>query len=98
MALHPNFPDDPHTMNDVRAKALCLALMKADYENEVVGLLRDAGFWDMQAYWRYHGDRETNYNSAGNQQGRPSSASASRVATAAKCSGFNKLWLFLSLA
>jgi hypothetical protein len=61
-------------MNDAQLKALCLALMKADSEDEVIGLLRDAGFWDMQAYWRYYGDYENNYNTAGNQQARPDPA------------------------
>ena len=57
-------------MNDGQAKALCLSLMKADSEDGVVVLLRDAGLWDMQVYWRYYGDYENNYNTAGNQQAR----------------------------
>lgn len=61
-------------MNDGQAKALCLDLMKTDSEDGVVVLLRDAGFWDMQAYWRYYGDYENNYNTAGNQQARPDPA------------------------
>ena len=46
-------------MNDVQAKELCLALMKADSEDEVIWLLKEAGFWDMQPYWRFYGDYGT---------------------------------------
>lgn len=33
----------------------------------------------MQAYWRYYGDRETNFNSAGNQQAKPDSALVEKI-------------------
>jgi hypothetical protein len=61
-------------MNDAQTKDLCLALMHADSEAEVIRLLQDAGLWDMQAYWRHYGDYENNYNTAGNQQARPDPA------------------------
>ena len=66
-------------MNDAQTKDLCLALMHADTEDEVVRILSEAGFWDMQAYWRYYGDRETNFNSAGNQQAKPDAALIEKI-------------------
>ncbi len=57
-------------MNNQEVKELCLALMRADSENEVIEILRDQGFWDDPSYWRYYGDDELNWNRAGNQQGR----------------------------
>jgi hypothetical protein len=66
-------------MSDAQVMELCLALMKADSEDEVVTLLKDAGFWDMQAYWRFYGDRETNFNSAGNQQAKPDPALIEKI-------------------
>ena len=51
-------------------KKLCLALIHADSENEVVDILKDRGLWDRPAYWRYYGDDEVNWNRAGNQQAR----------------------------
>jgi hypothetical protein len=48
------------------AKELCLSLIKADTEQEVIQLLRDAGYWDNTAVWRFYGDRETNFNTIGN--------------------------------
>lgn len=66
-------------MNETESKELCLSLMRADAEDEVVAILSQAGYWDMQAYWRYYGDRETNYNSAGNQQAKPDSALIEKI-------------------
>ncbi len=69
-------------MNDAQAKALCLALMKADSEEEVIGLLKKAGLWDNKDLWRFYGDYENNYNTIGNQQGRPDAALVEKVVNA----------------
>ncbi len=53
------------------ARTLCLALMKADSEDEVIDLLKKAGYWNDPAVWRFYGDYENNYNTIGNQQSRP---------------------------
>src|SRR6266542_252226 len=69
-------------MNDAQAKALCLALMKADSEEEVIGLLKKADLWDSKDLWRFYGDYENNYNTIGNQQGRPDAALVEKVVNA----------------
>ena len=51
-------------------KDLCLALVHADTEAEVINLLRDEGYWDNPDQWRWFGDQELNYSSVGNQQSR----------------------------
>jgi hypothetical protein len=61
-------------MNNEQVKNLCLSLMKADTENEVIELLSKAGFWNDSAVWRYYGDYENNFNTIGNQQSRPDAA------------------------
>jgi len=61
-------------MNNVQTKELCLSLMKADTEDEVVALLKKAGYWDHRSTWRFYGDYENNFNTIGNQQSRPDSA------------------------
>ena len=47
---------------------LCLSLMVADSEHDVVELLRMAGYWEEQDAWRYLGDNENNFGTIGNQQ------------------------------
>lgn len=49
---------------------LCLKLMRAESEAEVISLLRDAGYWDKPSAWRYYGDNELNWSQAGGQQSR----------------------------
>lgn len=66
-------------MSNVETKALCLALMKADSEAEVIALLKAAGFWDDKNLWRFYGDYENNYNTIGNQQGKADAAFVEKV-------------------
>ena len=47
---------------------LCLSLMHADSEDEVVSLLEDAGYWNDYSVWRLLGDNENNFSTVGNQQ------------------------------
>jgi hypothetical protein len=69
-------------MNEAQAKELCLALMRADSEEEVISLLEEAGLWDDKGLWRFYGDYENNYNTIGNQQGRPDAALVEKVVNA----------------
>ncbi len=57
-----------------RAKEICLSLMRADSEAEVVAVLTDAEDCDNAAAWRYYGDHENNFSNIGNQQARPDAA------------------------
>lgn len=47
---------------------LCLALMRADTESEVIDLLKTAEYWGDATVWRPYGDEENNFSSIGNQQ------------------------------
>ncbi len=57
-------------MTETESRELCLALMYADSEEEVVQILSEQGLWDDYRLWRYYGDDELNWNRAGNQQSR----------------------------
>jgi hypothetical protein len=65
-----------------QTKSLCLALIAADTEDEVIELLTRAGYWDVPDAWRYYGDYENNYNTIGNQQARPDSALVEKIVNA----------------
>jgi hypothetical protein len=69
-------------MTEHDAKELCLNLMQADSEEEVVNLLKQASFWDEPKVWRFYGDRETNFNTIGNQQSRPDAALVEKLVNA----------------
>lgn len=67
------------TMNNEQLKNLCLSLMHADTEDEVITLLKEAGYWDDPRAWRYYGDRETNFNAIGNQQDSSDAALVEKI-------------------
>jgi hypothetical protein len=77
-------------MTNAQVKELCLALMKGDSENEVIELLKAAGFWDNRELWRHYGDYENNYNTIGNQQSRPDAALVEKVVNAVDATLLNK--------
>lgn len=61
-------------MDNEQIKDLCLSLMRADSEEEVVTVLKDAGYWDNSQVWRYYGDNENNFSVIGSQQSFPDAA------------------------
>ncbi len=69
-------------MNDAQAKELCLSLMRADTQDEVVRLLEAPGYWEMHPYWREFGDMENNYSTIGNQQSKPDAALVEKLVNA----------------
>src|SRR5258708_798390 len=60
-------------------KSLCLSLMQANSEEEVVNLLKTAGYWDNPTVWRDYGDDENNFSTIGNQQSRPDAALTEKI-------------------
>ena len=62
-----------------QTKRLCLDLIHADTEEEVVRLLTEAGYWDDTRYWRHYGDVENNWGQSGNQQSLAEAALAEKI-------------------
>jgi hypothetical protein len=65
-----------------QAKQLCLNLMKAETQAEVIALLQEVGYWGDEKYWRFYGDYENNYNTIGNQQSSPDAALVEKLVNA----------------
>lgn len=70
-------------MNNEQTKDLCLSLMKADTEDEVIELLKDASLWDDSSVWRNYGDNESNFSTIGNQSSRPDAALVEKLVNSA---------------
>ena len=66
-------------MTGEQAKKLCLALMRADSEQEVIKLLTEVGLWNKPSAWRFYGDYENNFNTIGNQQSSPDAGHGGEV-------------------
>jgi hypothetical protein len=56
------------------ARALLDCLAAADTEAEVIESLKEAGYWDDPAVWRFYGDQPENWATVGNQQSRAEQA------------------------
>jgi len=70
-------------MENEEVKEICMNLLKADSEEEVISILTKAGCWEDTSAWRYYGDNENNYSTIGNQQSRPDAALVEKVVNAA---------------
>ena len=63
-------------------RELCWKLLRADSEDEVERILKDAGYWTDQSAWRPYGDLENNYGTIGNQQGEAVAALVEKIVNA----------------
>ena len=61
-------------MTEAEAATLCRALILADAEDEVIRILKKAGYWDDPNCWRFYGDQPENWATVGNQQSRAEQA------------------------
>ena len=53
--------------DEAQWKELCLALIRSESEDDVVGILREAGLWKNMDLWKSYGDAENNWSFANNQ-------------------------------
>jgi len=66
-------------MTNDEIKDLALMLLRADTEGEVIGILKQAGYWDDPNAWRLYGDKEGNWSQVGNQQSFPEASLVEKV-------------------
>ena len=60
-------------------KEICLDLVQADSEKEVINILNNLGVWDNPNNWRYYGDKENNFSVIGNQQSSADTALVEKI-------------------
>jgi hypothetical protein len=53
---------------------LAMNLVQAEKENEVIEILKNAGYWGDYIYWKPYGGNENNYSIIGNQQSNADAA------------------------
>ena len=80
-------------MNNEELNQLCLSLLHADTETEVIQLLHKKGFWDDTKLWRYYGDMDGNYSIIGSQQSRPEAALVEKIINSVDALLMNECWL-----
>ncbi len=60
-------------------KTLCLSLVKAETEEEIIQILKKTGHWDNESDWHFVGDNENNFSTIGNQQSRADAALVEKI-------------------
>lgn len=80
-------------MTNDEAKNLCLTLLHADSEEQVIRILSENSLWEKEEYWRYYGDEEDNFSTTGNQQSRPEAALVEKVVNSVDAMLMGKCWL-----
>lgn len=80
-------------MSEGEAKKLCQDLISADTEDDVIACLRTKGLWDNASLWRYYGDRESNFNTTGNQQSRADAALVEKIINAVDARLLNECYV-----
>ncbi|WP_119388199.1 hypothetical protein [Taklimakanibacter lacteus] len=66
-------------MNNGQIRSLCIALLQSETEDEVIDLLKQAGFWEKSELWRHYGDLENNWGQGGNQQSLAEAALVEKI-------------------
>lgn len=66
-------------MKNDEIKVFALNLLNANSEEEVIRILKDAGYWDNPLAWRLCGDHDGNFATVGNQQARPEGALVEKI-------------------
>ena len=72
---------------------VCMDLLRADTEEEVIGILRQAGYWDDPAVWKPFGGREDNFSTIGNQSSIPEAALVEKVVNSVDAVLTSECWL-----
>lgn len=71
---------------------LCMNLLRADAEEDVIAILQREGYWDDPAVWKTFGGNETNYSTMGNQTSRPEAALVEKLINAVDAVLMGECW------
>ncbi len=66
-------------LDERSARKLCLRLLKAESEKEIIKILDEFGLWDDTDAWQLFGGRENNFSIIGNQQSEPVAAMVEKL-------------------
>ena len=71
---------------------LCMDLLQADTEAQVISILRSEGYWDNPKVWRTFGDKEDNFSIIGNQARRSDAALVEKLVNSVDAVLMGECW------
>ena len=72
---------------------LCMNLLRADTEQEVIELLQERNYWDDPDVWRTFSDREDNFSTIGNQSRNADAALVEKLVNSVDAVLMGECWL-----
>ena len=75
------------------AQELCMDLLRADTEEDVISILRQEGYWDDPAVWVPYGGTEGNFSTMGNQSRTAEAALVEKVVNSVDAVLTSECWL-----
>ena len=73
-------------------KQLCLDLLQADTEEQVISILQGQGHWDDPSAWRAFGDRDDNFSTIGNQSSNADGALVEKIVNSVDAVLMGECW------
>ena len=73
-------------------ETLCMDLLRADTEAEVISILSRAGYWDNPDLWVPFGGKDNNFSSMGNQTSRPEAALVEKLVNSVDAVLMGECW------
>ena len=71
---------------------LCMDLLHADTEGQVISILQGQGYWDDPNVWRPFGDKEDNFSTIGNQSSSADAALVEKIVNSVDAVLMGECW------
>ena len=71
---------------------VCMDLLRADTEEEVISILRQQGYWDDPTVWEPFGGKENNFPTMGNQTSKPEAALVEKLVNSVDAVLMGECW------
>ena len=73
-------------------RELCMDLLRADTEEQVIDILKQCGYWDNPDVWYSYGGRDDNYSTMGNQSSSADSALVEKLVNSVDAVLMGECW------
>ena len=77
---------------DFSPQQLCMDLLHADTEEQVISILRSQGYWDDPAVWHSFGDKDDNFSTIGNQSSSADGALVEKIVNSVDAVLMGECW------
>ncbi len=77
---------------DFGLEGLCMELLRADKEEEVIAIIQQRGYWDDPTAWKPFGGKDGNYSTIGNQTSKSEAALVEKLVNSVDAVLMGECW------